>query len=177
MQSLRSGRSQGPRKSTRQSKLAKPGAGPTPRPRASDSRKSRVDDKIKKRMSMRYADISSPTELNVPPMPTIGVGMGMGARKAVPRERDEELVKVYEDTEDKDTREKVSSEDDKKILDKQDFDPDAYLKSKLANSTEAEIKSLQSSLRSAKDDTSAELQRNVFKKVLTMVNRSFAVTP
>ncbi|EEB93287.1 hypothetical protein MPER_08082, partial [Moniliophthora perniciosa FA553] len=57
MQSLRSGRSQAPRKSTRQSKLAKPGAGPTPRPRASDSHKPRVDDKIKKRMSMRYADI------------------------------------------------------------------------------------------------------------------------
>ncbi|ESK96148.1 nuclear mrna splicing protein [Moniliophthora roreri MCA 2997] len=171
MQSLRSGRSQAPRKSTRQqTKLAKPGAGPTPRPRAADARKSRVDDKIKKRMSMRYADISSPTELNVPPMPTIGVGVG--ARKTTPRERDEELVKAYESIEDKDIKEKASSEDDKKILDKSDFDPDAYLKSKLANSTEAEIKSLQSSLRSAKDDTSAELQKNVFKNYAEFVNIS-----
>lgn len=40
------------------------------------------------------------------------------------------------------------------------------LKVKLANSTEAELKSLQSSLRSSKDDTAIELQRNVFKKYI-----------
>lgn len=38
------------------------------------------------------------------------------------------------------------------------------LKLKLANSTEAELKSLQSSLYDAKEDTNSELQRNVFKK-------------
>jgi hypothetical protein len=38
------------------------------------------------------------------------------------------------------------------------------LKLKLANSTEAELKSLQSSLRGAKNDVDSELQRNVFKK-------------
>lgn len=38
------------------------------------------------------------------------------------------------------------------------------LKTKLANSTESELKSLQSSLRNAKDDTASDLQRNVFKK-------------
>lgn len=38
------------------------------------------------------------------------------------------------------------------------------LKAKLANSTEAELKTLQSSLRQTKDDTQAELQKNVFKK-------------
>ncbi|KAK7025434.1 exocyst complex component exo84 [Paramarasmius palmivorus] len=152
-----------------QSKLAKPGSGATPRPRAADSRKSRVDDKIKKRMSMRYADISSPTELNVPPMPTIGVG----ARRERLQEKDEELVKAYEGIEDRDNREKaVSAEDDKKVLDKSDFDPDAYLKSKLANSTEAELKSLQSSLRSAKEDISTDLQRNVFKNYAEFVNIS-----
>lgn len=40
----------------------------------------------------------------------------------------------------------------------------ADLKIKLANSTEAEIKSLQSSLRGAKEDVASDLQRNVFKK-------------
>lgn len=38
------------------------------------------------------------------------------------------------------------------------------LKVKLANSTEAELKSLQSSLQNTKDETNADLQRNVFKK-------------
>lgn len=38
------------------------------------------------------------------------------------------------------------------------------LKTKLANSTEAELKSLQSSLHSLKDGVAQDLQRNVFKK-------------
>jgi exocyst complex component 8 len=45
-----------------------------------------------------------------------------------------------------------------------DFCGLSVLKSKLANSTEAELKSLQSSLRNTKDETAADLQRNVFKK-------------
>ena len=38
------------------------------------------------------------------------------------------------------------------------------LKLKLANSTEAELRSLQSSLQNSKDEVAADLQRNVFKK-------------
>lgn len=38
------------------------------------------------------------------------------------------------------------------------------LKLKMANSTEVELRSLQSSLRSTKDDVALDLQRNVFKK-------------
>lgn len=38
------------------------------------------------------------------------------------------------------------------------------LKLKMANSTEAELRSLQSSLQASKDDVSRDLQRNVFKK-------------
>ncbi len=60
--------------SLRKKKIAKDG----PRPRANvavargDARKSRVDDKIKKRMSTRYADISGPTEIpNVPSVPAL----------------------------------------------------------------------------------------------------------
>jgi len=47
-------------------------------------------------------------------------------------------------------------------LSKQKFVPD--LKLKLANSTEAELRSLQSSLQNSKDEVAADLQRNVFKK-------------
>lgn len=43
------------------------------------------------------------------------------------------------------------------------------LKLKLANSTEAELKELQSSLRNAVADTSSELQRSVFKKYVVLV--------
>ena len=38
------------------------------------------------------------------------------------------------------------------------------LKSKMANSTEAELRSLQSSLQGLKDGVATDLQRNVFKK-------------
>lgn len=38
------------------------------------------------------------------------------------------------------------------------------IKAKLANSTEAELRTLQSTLRLAKDDTASDLQRSVFKK-------------
>jgi hypothetical protein len=47
-------------------------------------------------------------------------------------------------------------------LPKQKFVSD--LKLKLANSTEAELRSLQSSLQNSKDEVAADLQRNVFKK-------------
>jgi hypothetical protein len=40
----------------------------------------------------------------------------------------------------------------------------SVLKLKLANSTEAELRSLQSSLQNSKDEVAADLQRNVFKK-------------
>lgn len=112
MQSLRTRRSEAPGKAPRpQARLAKPGAGPTPR---RDTRKSRVDDKIKKRMSMRYADISSPTELNVPPIPAMP---GMPSR-TVGREQDEVVMDRNAGREDRGV-------DDKKLLDKDDFDPDA----------------------------------------------------
>jgi hypothetical protein len=44
------------------------------------------------------------------------------------------------------------------------------LKLKLANSTEAELRLLQSSLRNSKDEVAADLQRNVFKKCLVLAS-------
>lgn len=90
----------GPRPRERQpSKLAKPVN--------RDARKSRVDDRIKKRMSMRYADISGPTDIPaVPTMPMPGI-----------REQDEVV------------RDRGPSKEDPKaadnrMLDTDDFDPD-----------------------------------------------------
>lgn len=112
MQSLRTRRSEAPGKSQRQpARLAKPNGAAAPR---RDPRKSRVDDKIKKRMSMRYADISSPTELNVPPIPAMP---GVPSRTAG-REQDEVVM-------DRTTGRGDRGADDKKLLDKDDFDPDA----------------------------------------------------
>ncbi|KAK0500855.1 exo84 subunit/exocyst complex component [Armillaria luteobubalina] len=162
MQSLRTRRSQAPARKVQRSgtKLSKIAQGVTSRPR--DARKSRVDDKIKKRMSMRYADISGPTELNVPPMPsmpTVG-GIVDGFQSEVVGEKIGSR---------NDGAATAAAEEDKKLLDKDDFDPDSYLKLKLANSTEAEVKSLQSSLRGAKDDTSIDLQKNVFQNYAEFV--------
>ena len=161
MQSLRSRRPSESRPVKRNaSKLAKS---------PSTRRKSTVDDKMKKRMSLRYADISAPTDPSVPALPTIPLGLRPGAHRD-PDEIVKDVAHVKEDPRLLDQR----------LLDKEDFDPDDCasclhppqsshspsldLKAKLANSTEAELKSLQSSLRSLKDDTAVDLQRNVFKK-------------
>ncbi|KAI0294697.1 Cullin repeat-like-containing domain protein [Multifurca ochricompacta] len=117
-------------------------------------RKSRIDDKIKRRMSTRYATISAPTptDPSFPSIPTIPLGI---------RRDGLEVVKApsKEDIRDAENR----------LLDVDDFDPDAYLKLKLANSTEAELRSLQSSLQDSKDEVAADLQRNVFKNYAQFV--------
>ena len=118
MESLRSRPSQGPRKKA-PGKLAKPGAGPTPRDRS----KNKIDDKIKKRMSTRYADISSPTQLTgVPPMPNM-VGMVPAGQNSA----DYAILEADEDVRDRSlTRDdaKVVG-DDRKLLSAEDFDPHA----------------------------------------------------
>ncbi|KAG1845913.1 hypothetical protein DFJ58DRAFT_800298 [Suillus subalutaceus] len=124
-------------------------------------RKSTVDDKIKKRMSLRYAEISAPTEASVPDVPSVPIGLRPGAVRD-PDELVLERASIREDL----------KAIDQRLLDKEDFDPDTYLKAKLANSTEAELRSLQSSLRSSKDDTAVELQRNVFKNYAEFVHIS-----
>lgn len=155
MQSLRTRRPSEARAVKRQaSKLEK-------KPINKNVRKSTVDDKIKKRMSLRYAEISAPTEASVPDVPSVPIGLRPGAVRD-PDELVLERANIREDP----------KAIDQRLLDKEDFDPDAYLKAKLANSTEAELRSLQSSLRSSKDDTAIELQRNVFKNYAEFVHIS-----
>ena len=123
----------------------------------------------------RYAEISSPTELNQPPLPAIH-----HQAFSIPTRGPSPGIS-FEAENDIEARSRTAKED-KKLLDSVAFDPDAcpfsscvslgslltffslVLKLKLANSTEAELKSLQSSLHIAKEDTAADLQRTVFKK-------------
>lgn len=107
--SLRTGKSTGP-------KLQKRPSARNIKRNDTDARKSRVDDKIKRRMSMRYADISvpQPTE-NVPALPTIPAGFRPTHARSesqgslqIKREKQKEEAKVAEN----------------KLLDKQEFDPD-----------------------------------------------------
>jgi hypothetical protein len=150
-----------------------------------NARKSRVDDKIKKRMSTRYA-ISSPTpaDATTPSVPTIPLGL-RGPDIDIIREKDDVVQQQAPSKEDLRAMEN-------KLLDVEDFDPDACacavlkssilllkqrvvtdLKLKLANSTEAELRSLQSSLQNSKDEVAGDLQRNVFKKCV----HSYSVPP
>lgn len=125
---------------------------------ARDARKStRVDDKIKKRMSMRYAEISSPTG-GVPAVPSIPLGL----RPAGYKGQDIFIPQTEEPLGD-------PREAELRLLDQDEFDPDAYLKLKMANSTEAELRSLQSSLQASKDGVALDLQRNVFKNYAEFV--------
>jgi hypothetical protein len=106
-----------PRKVTRTpTKLAKPGA-----PAARERSKTRIDDKIKKRMSARYADISSPTQLTgIPGMPSMMGLIPAGEGAVSPRDADEEVRDRA------DSREEAKSAlDDKKLLSAEDFDPAA----------------------------------------------------
>jgi exocyst complex component 8 len=81
--------------------------------------KSRVDDKIRRRMSTRYATISAPTpaDASAPSVPTIPLGLrepGLG----IVREQDEFVQKQAPSKEDLRAAEN-------KLLDTDEFDPDA----------------------------------------------------
>lgn len=107
MQSLRSRRPSESRPVKRNaSKLAK---APSTR---QNVRKSTVDDKMKKRMSLRYAEISSPTGASLPAVPTIPLGLRPGA----PRDPDEIVLDVAQVKEDPRAL-------DQRLLDRVDFDP------------------------------------------------------
>jgi hypothetical protein len=116
MQSLRTRRSQADRK-------PKAGAKATPRPaqpataRTRDARKSRVDDKIKKRMSMRYADISLPTDAQgIPAVPALPIS---GMQRTYSPEPYEERDDATRERRRMDARER-----ELKMLDEKGFDPD-----------------------------------------------------
>jgi exocyst complex component 8 len=109
--SLRTPRRAPTRKQTIAPPVPIPGQGPIPR----GPPKSRVDDRIKKRMSMRYAEmVTSPTE--IPAMPgfpsasgedVMSLGMGMGMIG------DEDLM------------DRMAAKDDKKLLEDDKFEPEA----------------------------------------------------
>ncbi|CAE6507232.1 unnamed protein product [Rhizoctonia solani] len=129
-----------------------------------DARKSRVDDKMKRRMSARYADISDPRDAEVPDMPDLRdlrrIAQG-GAPANTFYDEDEDDVGVGGPV---GAGEEVRVDVlDVRDLEQEEFDPDAYLRSKLASSTEAELRAFQTSLQTTKDATALDLQKNVFK--------------
>lgn len=110
MQSLRTGKASQPRQKPSQRPQVKLAKSPS---RA--ARKSRVDDKIKKRLSMRYADISAPTgATGVPDVPSLPIDV----RPAAFREQDEVVQDRSAALEDPKAA-------DRKILDQEEFNPDA----------------------------------------------------
>ena len=112
MQSLRTRKpSEGRQKSSqRQATIRKP----NPAVRDPSRRATRVDEKMKKRMSMRYADISAPTDALVPDVPALPIGVRGSAQHGRPEEQ-----RLTEEP-----REDVHAAE-LKLLDKDDFDPDA----------------------------------------------------
>jgi hypothetical protein len=82
-------------------------------------RKSRVDDKIKRRMSTRYATISGPTPAGTTPpsVPTIPLGLRGPGLDSI-REKDEALQQQPP------SREDIRAAENR-LLDVEEFDPDA----------------------------------------------------
>ena len=113
MQSLRTRKpsESRPKGSQRQGTIRKP----NPAARDPDRRATRVGEKMKKRMSMRYADISGPTDALVPDVPSLPIGLRTGAYR---QQGQEEQAYTEEPKEDPRAAEL-------KLLDKDDFDPDA----------------------------------------------------
>jgi hypothetical protein len=112
MQSLRTRRSQrrGP-----PSKLARATNQPIPR---ENRVKSRVDDKIKQRISMRYAEISSPTEL-VPPVPIISHSLSEATHQRAPSPG------ISFEGENEGVDRGRSAREDRRLLEAEEFDPEA----------------------------------------------------
>jgi hypothetical protein len=96
-----------------------------------DARKSRVDDRIKKRMSMRYADISLPTDaMGVPAVPALPVGAGgmggMGGDMSRAGAYGGEDDGLYEETTEVKEKRRMDAKDrEMRMLDEKGFNPDA----------------------------------------------------
>ncbi|KAI1791961.1 hypothetical protein LXA43DRAFT_1008616 [Ganoderma leucocontextum] len=144
MQSLRSRKpseSRAKAQQPRQNTMPKP----NPAPRDAERRATRVGEKMKKRMSMRYADISAPTDLmGIPDVPSLPASLRAGPyTEGMLVDEPGPLVE--------EPNEEVRAAE-LKLLDKDDFDPDAF-----------ELRALQSGLQAQKDAVAVDLQRNVFK--------------
>ena len=96
-----------------------------------DSRKSRVGDKIKKRMSMRYADISTPAMPDIPSMPSMPILEETWEEpRSVPRLDDERIAGPVRPRGDGSQRRREIVEEDSRgsdveLLTRENFDPDA----------------------------------------------------
>ncbi|EJU02641.1 hypothetical protein DACRYDRAFT_78498 [Dacryopinax primogenitus] len=132
-----------------------PNAGPM-----MDKRKSRVGDKLRKRQTMRYAaGIPGLPGIGAPPLP----GQAEARVPVIPAGVD----RFDEREEEPGVTEEVLREDpralDMKVLAGDKFDPDAYLRQKLARSSEGELSMLRITLETAHMATQTDLRRNVFK--------------
>ncbi|KAH9926480.1 uncharacterized protein B0H18DRAFT_1118969 [Fomitopsis serialis] len=125
-------------------------------------RATRVDEKMKRRMSARFAEISSPTDALVPDVPSLPIGPTASQTALSKKGGAAPAVAQREDPWTADLR----------LLDVDEFDPDRYLKTKMANSTEAELKTLQSSLRTQQDGVRKDLQQDVFQNYTQFVQIS-----
>ncbi|KAI0726836.1 hypothetical protein C8Q72DRAFT_843279 [Fomitopsis betulina] len=131
-------------------------------------RGTRVDEKMKRRMSARFADISSPTDALVPDVPSLPIGIGSATSPSEFSQKGSAAPTI------------ASREDpwvaDLRLLDVDEFDSDTYLKTKMANSTEAELKTLRSSLREQQDGVRKDLQQDVFQNYTEFVQISKEVS-
>lgn len=113
---------------------------PIPRPKQQqritkenrDARKSRVGDKIKKRMSMRYAEISEPAPVGrgpgvgmpaLPSMPEVPLGRTMDRQRPRQEGYDRPLRELVDDEPDEVQQDPLII--DTKVLEQPNFDPDA----------------------------------------------------
>ncbi|KAG8879593.1 exocyst complex component exo84 [Tulasnella sp. 331] len=138
-----------------------------------DAHQSVLGDKLKKRMSMRYADTSGPRRRNVGGAPSVPMMPELREMEDEPPERLlEERLDSIADQYGREADETLREDPDKLDMDllaKENFNPEVYLKTKMANSTEEELRHLQESLTASRAATAADLQRNVFKNYAEFV--------
>ncbi|KAL7414262.1 hypothetical protein BDY24DRAFT_414477 [Mrakia frigida] len=153
---------------------------PLPDGKQPKDRKSRiVSDKIKKRLSMRYND--DVPSASAPAVPSLPAGLAGGRRRPSAvgsQQQQQQQQQPWREGEYSSERKDGASgaivrKDpgtlDMGVLGKEGYDPEAYIKTKLAGATNEEIKAFAAALEASKAATSTDLQRNVFKNYAEFV--------
>ena len=150
-----------------------------------DARKSKIGDRIKKRMSMRYAGTDDLLDQAVPPLPTQsayldndpyqGISISQheledGTSRFGQFASDDFQNSGFGRRGDEGIRRRggqdMTKEEEWRFdeMDKDGFDVQAYLKRTLMGADEDEIKRFKAALQRSKQANAKELKRNVFKQ-------------
>ncbi|TIC15348.1 hypothetical protein E3Q14_00374 [Wallemia mellicola] len=132
-----------------------------------DPRKSRLDEKLKKRLSVKYT-YQQPSAHDAPPVPTLPKTHIQDKHTLQPEDVRESL---FEDGDDQ----RVSSSLDiinREWLQQSDFDAQAYVRTHLANANPTEVAHFKQALNESMHSTNTQLEQSAFKNYSDFISIS-----